>query len=168
MFFLVSGETVNYYTALVRVAAIAGMVVFLAPQNAGTCSCQYIEDAGVGIEISDLVFLGRVVALEVVPTTEPTRVHQADDVLATFEVQRGWKGEMSDRITVRTPFGDVVCGFDFRIGRDYLVYANWWDGEVYVSLCSRTAPFLEAQQDMEDLGPPMFCGQTESQSAKGQ
>ena len=73
--------------------------------------------------------------------------------MVTMEVFRFWKGVSQNQLSLYTASGgEASCGFDFKDGEEYLVYANDSDGDLYVSLCSRTASLALAQEDLNVLG----------------
>jgi hypothetical protein len=50
---------------------------------------------------------------------------------------------------VFTGLGDADCGYGFRLGGQYLVYAyRQKDGSLYTGICSRTRPLSEAADDL--------------------
>ncbi len=90
---------------------------------------------------------------------------------------RAWKGAQSDTLAVYTMRGSAACGFDFKIGEEYLIYAdsasaedsiaaNWLHGTPYpalfTSLCSRTTALssTRASEDLFALGQPVWTSIT--------
>lgn len=78
--------------------------------------------------------------------------------LVTFKVSKLWKGTPAQFITVTTGLNEAGCGYAFKIGRRYLVYADIGNGEAYprTSICTPTKPLGEATADVAILGPPTF------------
>ena len=58
-------------------------------------------------------------------------------------------------VTFGTGVGGGDCGFSFRAGQTYLVYATGRREALHTSICSRTRPLEEATEDLEALGMPM-------------
>ena len=139
----------------VQAVLVSLSLLILPAREARACSCQYITDAIAGSDLSVAVFSGRVVALELVPTSNPHFRPENEDLLVHFEVADIWKGRPDPRTTVRTARALGACGYDFQIGSQYLVYAVQSNGELFTSICSRTDLLRDAQQDLSELGPPV-------------
>ena len=129
------------------------------PSNARSssmCSCliRPMSDSARGIaelRTADIVFVGRVTS--VVDTT------QAGGVVhfrrATFAVQLGWKGTVGNSITVFTPTGGGACGFEFAVGKQYLVFAMAEaNGVIHTRGCSATQPLATARGYLVGLREP--------------
>ena len=82
-----------------------------------------------------------------------------------FAVKRAFRGTRQDHISVLTGIGGGDCGYDFRTGRTYLVYASMGVGGVwFTNLCSGTNRIEDAgaalrllsgeKPTSEDLLPP--------------
>ena len=61
-------------------------------------------------------------------------------VRVTFDVERFWKG-ITDReaVVYTSPVGNGSCGFPFRKGQRYLVFAGVIENRLTTSICSFTA-----------------------------
>lgn len=56
-----------------------------------------------------------------------------------FEVDRAYKGEVRSDQWVNTGSGGGDCGYEFRLGERYAVFAHTEDGEgFYTSICTNT------------------------------
>jgi hypothetical protein len=93
---------------------------------------------------SRAVFSGEVLKIE----------RAAAVVLVTFRVDTVWKGTFPRTLVITTGTDD--CGYGFRLGERYLVYAIAWPNttDFYTSICSRTAVFSQATADVQLLGKP--------------
>lgn len=61
----------------------------------------------------------------------------------------------SRRVVVLTGMGGGDCGFPFRRGKSYLVYAyRTGDGSLDVRICGRTRDLTHAAADLRELGEP--------------
>ena len=101
---------------------------------------------------ADAVFTGRVVALHIPgPSFRNGEwvISSGDLVTVEFKVNRVWKGPRQETLTVETERLGMSCGFEFKEGRKYIVYA--WDGS-RTGLCTRTAPTWMALVDFAALG----------------
>ncbi len=72
----------------------------------------------------------------------------------TFSVRKEWKGSASMHVTIQTPDPKecCICGFNFEVGKSYLVYASmagWMSNpSLYTSICSRTKPLAQASAEI--------------------
>jgi hypothetical protein len=101
---------------------------------------------------SQTVFSGDVLKIDRMPPL----------VLVTFEVDSLWKGVFQRTLVVNTGTDD--CGYGFRVGEHYLVYAVAWPdatdyslgrGIGFTSICNRTALLSQATADLQVLGKPL-------------
>ena len=140
-----------------------GVGVFMLSSLVWACSCLPPEPPQDALEKADAVFLGVVERNEVKGT--PNKVdmegvtgygkwrldYQYKE--ATFRVITVWKGVPQEVIPVHTSFHGTMCGYNFEVGFEYLVYARESDGALHTSICSRTRPRHDAGEDLQALGP---------------
>jgi len=69
----------------------------------------------------------------------------------TITVQEAFKGVDAKKLVVRTASSEAACGFPFKKGEQYLVYATEWKGQLYTSICQRTRPARFATEDLAYL-----------------
>lgn len=108
-----------------------------SPSMATACSC--VEQDILPVQEmaqSTEVFSGRVV------TVTPS----GSDKAARLLVERVWKGDVGRNVIL--PIGTSTCSYHFVAGERYIVYAHNWN----TSVCSRTRPLSEAQEDLVVLG----------------
>jgi hypothetical protein len=78
----------------------------------------------------------------------------------TFRVRSGWKGVRARNVTVLT--GRNTCGFPFRQGESYLVYAHRAPlggiRPLFTGLCTRTTTERDAAADILALSRPEYRG----------
>lgn len=121
---------------------------FLHAPEALACSCMKLTPSE-GLTSSYAVFTGEVTNIE---KNEATRFGGLE---VTLRVKQMWKGEPSKEIKVHTASSSAACGYGFVKGVTYLVYAVRDEADpMRVSLCSRTAPVDEAEEDLDFLGKP--------------
>lgn len=122
------------------------------------CSCAPPGTPQEELNRSDAVFAGQVESIQDSLTSGFMGPGQDYDV--TFDIMRVWKGPETDTLKVKTSSSSASCGYSFQEGEDYLVYANEEyqveDGDLTVSLCSRTASLENAEQDVAALGAPAY------------
>jgi hypothetical protein len=125
---------------------------WFAPEPAHACSCMR-PDVEASLESSSEVFLGSVVAIEEVydPHESPGTIGRRNVVL--FEVERSYKHKVPSQMIVYAGFDEASCGYDFAMGKQYLVYGNtMYENELHTSFCSRTQPANIAGDDLAKLG----------------
>lgn len=121
---------------------VAAVVVLLAPA-VGACSCIPPGSPQDALNASDAVFSGTVERV----------AFSGGENRVLVDVSRVWKGPSYDAMMVSTAVSSAACGYNFNPGEDYLVYASTQDdGDLSVSLCSRTARLQDAQEDVAALG----------------
>lgn len=126
------------------------MTDFLITQApALACSCTEPSPPPVALGESQAVFSGRVLDIEPVnPLEDSSRLMRV-----LFSVRTAWKGARHEQIIVSTARMEASCGFEFKKGAEYLVYASDFKHRLSTSLCSRTKALSSAAQDIAALGP---------------
>jgi len=138
---------------IVLCAALVFMALLaVRPSVTYACSCVVPAAPLEAMEQNAAVFSGKVISIQ-----KQTGILQssADPVKVTFAVAASWKGVEDDTVTLTTALGSESCGFEFKEGEDYLVYARAAQdtGELTTSLCSRTTVLASAGEDLSALGP---------------
>jgi MYXO-CTERM domain-containing protein len=132
---------------LIVAASIVALLGLAAHRSSAACSCMMPPPPQEAMAGSAAVFEGTV-----------TEVHGPKDDLpgsreVDLQIGRRFKGAEADTVTVTTAGSSAACGYSFEVGRTYLVYANDGDdGQLSVSLCSRTARIEDAGDDLSALG----------------
>ena len=122
-------------------ALAAGMVAVLlgGPSVAFPCSCLESGSACAAASGSSAIFVGTAAAVQ-------TGVR----LRYRFDVEEALQGVDGKTVEVTTQPDTAACGYPFKVGTKYLVYATGEPGSYAVSLCSRTGP-LEARRNDVDL-----------------
>jgi hypothetical protein len=117
--------------------------LFQCPRSAG-CSCLAPENLSVyelvkqSVDRADTVFLGIPILLH-----GDGKSNDSQD-LVVFDVLQAFKGKQGAQISVHSGVGITEmnsCGYSFKVGKTYLVFANSYDGsKLVVAACSYTAP----------------------------
>jgi Tissue inhibitor of metalloproteinase len=130
--------------------ACAALVAALAttPSRAQACRCAP-QTAQEAYDSAVAVFEGFVQEVGA-PASDPPGSAQRRKV--RMEVVSAWKGAEGEEVTVLTAGDSAGCGYSFKAGQGYLVYASASGGGLEVNLCSRTRPMAEASEDLERLG----------------
>ena len=134
--------------ALVAGLAAALLALLAGVESAHACTCGPSGSPAEALERADAVFAGKVTSITF-KGTSPYRLSSADPVEVEFRVSRVWKGPRRETHTVETENSGISCGYQFKKGQTYIVYAT--DG--YTGLCTRTAPAWMAFADLVALGP---------------
>lgn len=129
--------------------------LWTAPPCETFCSCVGPADALKARQGADAVFVGRVVHIR--PTLVGWGVEGGPwmERRVTLRVDRAWKGVNARTVVLNTGRGGGDCGFPFRRGESYLVFAHEHEGSLGTGICTRTAYLTEAAVDIRDLGPPV-------------
>jgi ankyrin repeat protein len=163
-------------TALpVGIPLLSAVVVLGWPSRAESCSCGPPLSVLEARDEAKAVFLGVVVSM-----SKPVLGSDGDfgPLVFRFRVSRAWKGVRREVVDVRTAGIGTACGYFFKIGEEYLVYAYEATREglaatgavtgrsddlaLWTSMCSRTMHFRNAEQgDLRQLGAPAWVGPTE-------
>jgi hypothetical protein len=118
------------------------------------CSCIPPRDVPTSLEEADAVFSGTVTAVRTVGSFSrgPYPVRRV-----TLRVDRAWKGATSRTVVVTTGMGGGDCGYRFRRGEAYLVFAHRANsGSLSTGICGRTAALSRAAADVRALGEPAW------------
>ncbi len=75
---------------------------------------------------------------------------------AHMKVFHVWKGDVGEEVDVMSQIDGSMCGYSFKVGKSYLVYARQWKtGTREVDLCGRTSELRDATDDAKALGAPI-------------
>lgn len=118
---------------------------------ARACSCMPPPPAAQALTQSDAVFSGRVIKIKRVKSRN-SQDEPLQEMEVVLEVNSSWKGAERKRVTVFTASQSAACGYSFRKGVTYLVYANDSQGKLVASICSRTKRLKDARDDLGELG----------------
>jgi len=134
----------------------------IPPKPAYACSCAMPESVAEELNRSDAVFDGTVVAAHRPKKWYSLTQSSADPVTWTFEAHEIWKGKVASTIKVTSAQSSASCGYEFKEGARYIVYARSTGDSLDVSLCSRTVLQTAAASDLAELGsgsiPPKPAG----------
>jgi hypothetical protein len=94
----------------------------------------------------DALFAGTVTSMTVVTNGYALRR------LVTFHVIETWKGTNTVTQSVLTGLGGGDCGYPFKLGEDYVVYALTHAGNLHTDIALPTRPLWYAIQVGDNLG----------------
>jgi hypothetical protein len=130
------------------IIVIVGSLWFASSTCVFACSCVPPQAPQEEAARSDAVFSGKVTQ----QTPNANLVEGTQSLKVAFEVGQVWKGSVPQQILLATSDSSASCGYTFENGKEYLVYANTVEGQLSVSLCSRTQLLADAQEDVSVLG----------------
>ena len=124
--------------------------------DVAACSCAGFDTAPLELAKCAAVFEARVDSVDPPPRASGCaggRGHESKIARAT--VLRAWKGATPGaRLDVRVGL-DGGCEYRFQPGESYLVYARKSGDGLWTSICDRTRPSSEADEDFAALGLPL-------------
>lgn len=104
----------------------------------GACTCPDLGSLANEYRHSSAVFVGRIVSLEI--SVKVIDGEKIDNMIATFDVERRWKGPAIRHLRVQTCGTQALactCGFNFQLGERYVVFAE--GKPLTTSSCNRNA-----------------------------
>ena len=124
----------------------------LLPVCGWACDCAYPGAPCKAFANTPTVFVGRVTKISTINRHTPAGDNY-NDRLVFFEVERSYRGWKATTAEIVTGWGGGDCGYDFREGVRYLVYAypHPETGKLYTGICQRTRSVSEASEDLEYL-----------------
>ena len=134
---------------LIASSVLVMTAVLLAPRTADACSC--VESGAACEEYwkASAVFRARVESIARQAVKPPMRLPASRRV--TLVVLEAFSGVPKGTVEIVTGSGGGDCGFPFREGAEYVVYARRSDpgAPLTVSICSRTREVAQAESDLE-------------------
>jgi hypothetical protein len=113
------------------------------------CSCApsadnipFEEKVKEAVDISTAVFSGEVSEVKKEPGTFFVKVK--------FKVKTAWKNKFVKEITITTGLNDGLCGYNFEVGEEYLIYAYGKQNNLGTGICTRTS-LLKSNKDITVL-----------------
>jgi hypothetical protein len=127
---------------------------WLATASALACSCAEPPVVAEEVARSDAVFAGRVMRVAIERRTITAGLPDETEVMvATFSLIAPIKGITPDNteVVIITALHGSACGFPFKLGSKYLVYASLMRGALETSSCRRTCSFdVTGQNEAEE------------------
>jgi hypothetical protein len=141
-------KALNRVVLLIASAAVA---IVWSPRVASACSCMPAGPPCQAYFETDAVFTGTVTAIAIrkgpIEGIPPDQLF--DRRFVQISVERIGKGVQGAGVEVRTGMGGGDCGFDFKVGQRYVVYAyRGKDGSLSTGICSRTRALSDAAEDV--------------------
>lgn len=120
------------------------MLLFSVTKNAMSCSCGEPPPLTKEFNITSAIFVGKIIKGEAIKIDDTYM-----DRKFTVEISKVIKGKLKDTVEIYTSIDCGACGYDFIIGRNYLIYAwnNEEENKLIVNLCSRTKEQSEIEPE---------------------
>lgn len=147
-------------TGLALMALLVVGLVALLPDCAHACSCGGGAPFRVLAKGADAsaVFSGEAMNVEGGHTTKMFGGTSVSSVKVTLRVSEVWKGPQRETLEVSTPRDGATCGYNFKEGQEYLVYAYGKEEPFKVDLCSQTKLLSKADANLRVLGDGRSSG----------
>lgn len=128
--------------------------VLLSSQTVNACTCGGSGTPCESYGKAAAVFVGTVVAMRKnePPKKSAREVVEWDPMAFKFSVEQSYLGVYGTEVDVFTGYGGGDCGYAFKIGQRYLVYAYRNNDKLATSICTRTKSFSTANEDLAFLG----------------
>ncbi len=135
---------------LVLAAVLLGIAVSASsPPSTSACTCRPTDLLSALLD-SDVIFSGTAV-WSADPRAGESTISSADPIHYHFAVDRVYKGEAADSLLVISARFGASCGYSFKPGKRYLVYAWAHNDTLTTGLCTRNAPLERAGEDLAFL-----------------
>lgn len=138
-------RTMRTMNRLALHACVAVSLFFLLEGEAHACSCAVPEPAAAR-DAAGIVFEGVLLRHEAAA--------DGGSAMATFRVERVWRGEVRATVTVRTPGLQSMCPPHFEVGQRYIVYADGSPESASVHQCARYGFGRNLSSERAALGRP--------------
>lgn len=114
------------------------------------CDCIILTDPNLqvlvnyGYKRASVVFSGKVIKIDKKPNNNFVKV--------TFNIEKSWKRVLENEVILTTTNSDEDCGYSFKVGEKYLVYAYVGKNinELATTICTRTS-LLNSNKDVQAL-----------------
>jgi hypothetical protein len=149
-----------------KLIVFAAVIVFsvLSGREVFACSClvdnerSNVEQIQTSYEKADAVFYGKVIEVKR-QTVKYGSLRNYQDLRVKFKVEKSWKGSATREIIIRTAGNSAACGFAFKAGKSYLVYASSSGNGLQTTHCSRTSALNDDAKYLDKIKKPkLFSG----------
>jgi len=127
-------------------------LVLVTARGARACTCLPAPPPLKAFAGAEAVFRGRVTGIAQKPTYAPQIDRMVQGYEVSVEVTQSWKGGVAGAGKVDTGSGLGDCGFEFRKGDSYLIYAvRTPAGHWYTNACTRTKSVKRVGEEILEL-----------------
>jgi hypothetical protein len=118
------------------------------------CSCPPREWSKDVMGKATAVFAG--IPVSVYDPNKGPLISSEGPLIYSFVVTHVWRGDVAETLRVTTRRYSASCGYEFELGRHYLVHAGASDGSLWTTQCSDNDPVEYALWDRYWLPDPIF------------
>jgi hypothetical protein len=139
----------NQKVKLLGIGSLA-LTLLSFSDTAFACECAKANTVCRAYERAEVVFIGT--PKEVPRNESKDRIGNSERAyrIFRFSVDQAFRGVNDSQVSVLTGQGDGDCGYDFKSGEQYLVYASRDSQKMLsTSTCSRTKHVRDANDDLE-------------------
>ena len=152
-FLLMQGRKTKQLPLIFGVA----FAILLMSRAASACTCDPIKGGHEAFDRAEVVFVGNVVSVTKPKSRIVDRrrniIEVSLELVVRFRVERAWKFATRPYLTLTTMSQTAACGYPFKVGEKYLVFAFADQDGVRTGLCSGTTDFAHAKTYLEQIGP---------------
>ncbi len=123
---------------LCSLLAFICLVLICSISKGYACSCSEPAPPLESLEVSKAVFVGKV--------TDIDRELFGNNETVTLTVSSAWKGISTTEVHVTTSSDEASCGYNFELGKEYLVYTL--QDKMETNICTRTSLLSDADEDL--------------------
>ena len=133
------------YIGQVKIKTHIGLALIVSffPLFGLSCDCLAPESPKEAFEQADKVIVGKVI--------DATTNWMSGGRKYSFEIKKSWKSS-TDKFLIVNSGWDEECGFDFELGKEYLVY-TYKKFSLKTDRCAGNKLLSEADEDLAFLGP---------------
>jgi len=131
---------------------LTAVVLSLASTDVRACQCAGSPKPCEAFWETDAVFTGTVKSLSVISVERGDRTftYGTQQLVVRLQIADIFRGELvGSEVEVITGMGGGDCGYDFKRGKQYLVYASKFENHLHTGICTRTRLLSEASDDLK-------------------
>ncbi len=130
------------------------LTLALTAFDVNACTCGGSGSPCESLGSAEAVFAGTVISVRENKRAASTDRNNIDwhPVSFKFSIDHPYLGVTGTEVEVFTGTGGGDCGYQFQVGRRYLIYAYRSQNKLATSICSRTKSFESANEDLAFLG----------------
>ena len=134
-----------------RMVILLAVMVIAGQRDVLGCTCGMSGPPCQATWMVDSIFVGTVISISPIDHVSLGEPYQSN--LVTFKVERGYMNTAPGSLQIVTGMGGGDCGYRFKTGHTYLVYASKSGSVSWLTtgICSRTRPIADATEDLSYL-----------------
>ena len=145
-----------------KLIILAAITVFfvMSAREVFACSCMVdneqsnVEQIQTSYGKADAVFYGKAIEVKRQTVKDESLGTNYQYLRVKFKVEMSWKGQTTREIIVRTAGNSAACGFLFKAGQRYLVYAHRSGNGLQTTNCSRTSALNADAKYLDKIKKP--------------